>query len=321
MPLIELNDVSKVYRAPKTESGEVRALDHLSLSVNEGTVKGLLGPNGAGKTTVVKILTTLIKPTHGTATIDGLDVVSNSQKIRSIIGTSGQYATVDEKLTARENLVLIGRLFRMGDKKAKARADELLELFTLTPAADRPLDGFSGGMRRRLDLAASLVNNPRVLILDEPTTGLDPAARNSLWEVIRDRVAGGTTLLLTTQYLEEADQLAHDISVIDHGRVIAKGTADQLKTQVGGQLVRVTVVDESHVPTVEKILADEAHVGNPAVSERTVTVGVNDGQQALQRVLTVLNDQGIAIHDVGLQRPTLDDVFLSLTGGKAGDGR
>lgn len=319
MSLIELRGIKKIY---PSSAGEVRALDGLDLTVEEGTVRGLLGPNGAGKTTTVKVLTTLIKPTSGTATVAGLDVVNQGREVREIIGASGQYATIDEELTARENLVMIGRLFHMGDRKAKARADELLEAFTLTKAADRPIKGFSGGMRRRADLAASLVNDPRILFLDEPTTGLDPAARMALWEVIRDRVAAGTTLLLTTQYLEEADQLADQISVIDHGTVIAEGTADQLKAQVGGQRVSVTVQEDSDVAAVEQVLERHA-IGTNKVhtSDRTLNVQVEDGPAALHTVIGELRNRGIALHDAGMQRPTLDDVFLQLTGGKAGEGQ
>ncbi|MEJ6549579.1 ATP-binding cassette domain-containing protein [Corynebacterium sp. USCH3] len=316
MPLIELHGVRKTYQS---SSGEVRALDGLDLTVEEGTVRGLLGPNGAGKTTTVKVLTTLIRPTSGTATVAGLDVVKQSARVREIIGASGQYATIDEDLSARENLMLIGRLFHLGDRTATKRADELLELFNLTDAADRPVKGFSGGMRRRADLASSLVNNPRILFLDEPTTGLDPAARLSLWDVIRERVAAGTTLLLTTQYLEEADQLADEISVIDNGTVIAEGTADVLKTQVGGQRVTVTLADPSDVDAATQLLQPLA-VGGESVTrqERTLTLAVDDGPAALERAVHDIRSHHIDVHDIGLARPTLDDVFLSLTGDSAG---
>lgn len=317
MPLIELHDVRKIYQS---SSGEVRALDGIDLAVEEGTVRGLLGPNGAGKTTSVKVLTTLIRPTSGTATVAGLDVVRQSARVREIIGASGQYATIDEDLSARENLMLIGRLFHLGDRKAAARTDELLQLFNLTEAANRPVKGFSGGMRRRADLAASLVNDPRILFLDEPTTGLDPAARLSLWDVIRDRVAAGTTLLLTTQYLEEADQLADEISVIDGGKVIAEGTADVLKTQVGGQRVTVTVADPADADAAAELLRPLAAGGDPVSrQERTLTVAVEDGPAALERAVHDIRGRGIAVHDIGLARPTLDDVFLSLTGSGTGE--
>lgn len=318
MPLIELRDIRKIY---SSSSGEVRALDGLDLSVDEGTVRGLLGPNGAGKTTSVKVLTTLIRPTSGTATVAGLDVVRQAARVREIIGASGQYATIDEDLSARENLMLVGRLFHLGDRTARRRADELLELFNLTDAADRPVKGFSGGMRRRADLASSLVNDPRILFLDEPTTGLDPAARISLWDVIRERVAAGTTLLLTTQYLEEADQLADEISVIDNGKVIAEGTADTLKTQVGGQRVTVTLADPADVDTTAGLLRPLASgvAADPVVHrERTVTVAVDDGPAALEHAVREIRAHGIGVHDIGLARPTLDDVFLTLTGDKTG---
>lgn len=316
MPLIELHDVRKTYQS---SSGEVRALDGLDLAVEEGTVRGLLGPNGAGKTTCVKVLTTLIRPTSGTATVAGLDVVRQDARVREIIGASGQYATIDEDLSARENLMLIGRLFHLGDRTARTRADELLELFNLTDAADRPVKGFSGGMRRRADLASSLVNNPKILFLDEPTTGLDPAARLSLWDVIRERVAAGTTLLLTTQYLEEADQLADEISVIDGGSVIAEGTADALKTQVGGQRVSVTLADPSDADTASDLLQPLAVAGDTvARQDRTLTVAVEDGPAALERAVREIRDHGVDVHDIGLARPTLDDVFLSLTGDTTG---
>ncbi len=319
MSLIELRDVRKIYPSKK---GEVKALDGLNLTVEEGTVRGLLGPNGAGKTTTVKVLTTLSKPTSGQATVAGIDVTQRPDDVRRIIGASGQYATIDEELTARENLVLVGRLFHLGEKQAKARADELLEIFTLQKAANRPIKGFSGGMRRRADLAASLVNDPQILFLDEPTTGLDPAARLALWDVIRDRVSRGTTLLLTTQYLEEADALANEISVVDHGRVIAEGTADELKTRVGGQRVQITAVEAEDVDTVHRLIAEVAQNEQAiSVQDRTVAAQVHDGTSALQHVLGGLRDNNIAVHDAGLARPSLDDVFLQLTGGKAGDGQ
>jgi ABC-2 type transport system ATP-binding protein len=313
MALIELHDVRKTY---VSSSGTVHALDGLDLSVEEGTVRGLLGPNGAGKTTTVNVLTTLARPTSGSATVAGFDVVTDAPAVRRIIGASGQYATIDEELSARENLLLIGRLFHLGDRRAKQRAAELLELFDLTGAADRPVKGFSGGMRRRADLAASLVSDPRILFLDEPTTGLDPVARMNLWDVIRARVAAGTTLLLTTQYLEEADQLADTISVIDHGRVIAEGSADELKARIGGQSIRVTLQNDADVADTASWLAglsvrpEEAAV----VEGRTVSVTVTDGAHALEQTAATVRARGIAVHDIGLARPSLDDVFLALTG-------
>lgn len=312
--LIRMRDVRKQYSA---KSGTVHALDGLNLDVPEGTVRGLLGPNGAGKTTTVKVLTTLTRPTSGEVTIDGLDVVRNGHEVRNRIGVSGQNATIDEELTARENLLLVGRLFHLGDKGAKKRADELLEIFNLQHAADRPIKGFSGGMRRRADLAASLVNDPRILFLDEPTTGLDPAARLSLWEVIKQRVRSGTTLLLTTQYLEEADYLADRISVIDQGKVIAEGSADELKSSVGGQRVSVVPVDRADHDQVEQLLADvAANAGTVTIDGNELSVSVHDGPAALELVVGNLREREIAVHDVGMSRPSLDEVFLDLTGQK-----
>lgn len=310
--LIRMRDVRKEYAA---KSGTVHALDGLNLDVAEGTVRGLLGPNGAGKTTTVKVLTTLTRPTSGEVTIDGLDVVRNGHEVRNRIGVSGQNATIDEELTARENLMLVGRLFHLGDKGAKTRADELLEIFHLEHAADRPIKGFSGGMRRRADLAASLVNDPRILFLDEPTTGLDPAARLSLWEVIKQRVRSGTTLLLTTQYLEEADYLADQISVIDQGKVIAEGTADELKSNVGGQRISVVPVNRADHDVVESVLDDvAANRGSVSVDGNELSVSVHDGPAALEQVIGKLRGREIAVHDVGMSRPSLDEVFLDLTG-------
>lgn len=310
--LIRMRDVRKEYAA---KSGTVHALDGLNLDVAEGTVRGLLGPNGAGKTTTVKVLTTLTRPTSGEVTIDGLDVVRNGHEVRKRIGVSGQNATIDEELTARENLMLVGRLFHLGDKGAKKRADELLEIFNLEHAANRPIKGFSGGMRRRADLAASLVNDPRILFLDEPTTGLDPAARLSLWEVIKQRVRSGTTLLLTTQYLEEADYLADQISVIDQGKVIAEGTADELKSNVGGQRISVVPVNRADHDMVTNLLDDVAATrGSVSVDGNELSVSVHDGPAALEQVIGKLRGREIAVHDVGMSRPSLDEVFLDLTG-------
>ncbi|WP_241490198.1 ATP-binding cassette domain-containing protein, partial [Curtobacterium citreum] len=247
MAIIEASGLTKTYRS---KSGPVHALAGLDLSVPEGTVTALLGPNGAGKTTTVKVLTTLVTPDSGTATIDGVDVVADPQATRRSIGVSGQYAAVDENLTGFENLEMIGRLYHLGRRTARQRARELIEVFDLAEAGDRPVKGFSGGMRRRIDLAGALVMNPRVLFLDEPTTGLDPRSRLALWGIIEGLVSDGATVLLTTQYLEEADQLADDIAVIDDGTVIAEGTADELKAQVGGHRVVVTLVDPADAPQV-----------------------------------------------------------------------
>ncbi len=310
MAFISAHQVRKTY---KTKSGDVHALAGLDLEVDEGTVRGLLGPNGAGKTTAVKVLTTLLRPESGEARVAGLDVRTQAAQVRHVFGASGQYAAVDEELTARENLVLVGRLYHLGTRLARRRADDLLEAFDLTEAANRPLKGFSGGMRRRVDLAGALVINPPVLFLDEPTTGLDPQARLALWEVIRDRVSDGTTVLLTTQYLEEADVLADKISVIDHGVVIAEGTADELKASVGGQRIQITVVDAAHTTAVSEILARHGQ-GGPVVDGRVVTVQVDNATGSLQQVLAELQTADIGIHEIGVRRPTLDDVFLTLTG-------
>lgn len=307
--------------------GQLVALDGLDLSVPEGTVTALLGPNGAGKTTTVRVFTTLLIPDAGHATVAGIDVLRNPQALRSRIGASGQYAAVDEYLTGFENLEMVGRLYHMGVQRSKERARELLDRFRLSDAADRPVKGYSGGMRRRLDLAGALVANPPVLFLDEPTTGLDPRARLDLWDVIEELVAGGTTLLLTTQYMEEADRLADSIAVIDHGRVIARGTADELKTLVGGDRIELTVDHADNLATAEEALrglADgEIHL-EPGL--RRITVPVSNGSQALVDAVGRLSTHNVQIHDVGLRRPSLDDVFLSLTGHEAeelinGDGR
>ncbi|WP_238986001.1 ATP-binding cassette domain-containing protein [Kocuria sp. SM24M-10] len=311
-PLIEVEGLTKAYRS---RTRTVHALAGLDLSVPEGIVKGLLGPNGAGKTTVVKVLTTLVVPDSGTARIDGVDVVAEPARIRRMIGASGQYAAVDENLTGTENLRMVGRLYHLGGAAARRRATELLELFGLEEAGDRPVKGYSGGMRRRLDLAGALVIRPRVLFLDEPTTGLDPRSRIGLWEVIRSLVADGTTVLLTTQYLEEADQLADEISVIDDGSVIAAGTPDELKAQVGGHRVVVVLQDGADAGRAAAVLARHGE-GAPVPAEpgRELEVAVREGPPALQRILADLDADGVRLHDAGMRRPTLDDVFLSLTG-------
>ncbi|MFJ5923153.1 ATP-binding cassette domain-containing protein [Kitasatospora sp. NPDC092948] len=295
--------------------GDVRALDGVSLDVPEGTVLGLLGPNGAGKTTTVRVLTTLLQPDSGRATVAGLDVLKHPNRVRSLIGLSGQYAAVDEYLTGRENLQMVGELYQMSARDAKKRALELLEWFNLSEAMDRTAKTYSGGMRRRLDLAAALVVRPPVMFLDEPTTGLDPRNRLALWEVIETLVEQGTTLLLTTQYLEEADRLAHDIAVVDHGKVIARGTADELKAQIGGERIEVVVHRPDLIPEAVAALTPFAK-GDPAVEKNTrrITVPVSGGAKVLADAIRELDARSIEIDDIGLRRPTLDDVFLSLTG-------
>lgn len=315
MALIEATGLTKTY---KSKSGPVHALAGFDLSVPQGTVKALLGPNGAGKTTVVKMLTTLLRPDAGSAFIDGIDVVRHPKDVRRIIGVSGQYAAVDENLTGFENLEMVGRLYHLGGAAAKRRAQELIELFELTAAGNRPVKGFSGGMRRRIDLAGALVINPKVLFLDEPTTGLDPRSRLALWDVIKSLVDDGTTVLLTTQYLEEADQLSDDISVIDDGKVIAEGTSDELKAQIGGHRVEVALINPLDSESASRILTRHGE-GEATITGdgRTVEVAVIDGPMALQHMLGDLREAGVQLHDAGMRRPTLDDVFLKLTGHKA----
>jgi len=304
--MIEAHGLAKRY-------GDVVALDGLGLTVPEGTVLGLLGPNGAGKTTAVSILTTLLEADSGHATVAGADLATAPEEVRERIGLSGQYAAVDEHLTGFENLDMIGRLYHLGRKRSKTRARELLDRFDLADAADRPAGTYSGGMRRRLDLAGALVAEPPVLFLDEPTTGLDPRSRTELWAVIRDLVKRGTTLLLTTQYMEEADQLADDIVVIDHGREIAHGSADELKTMVGGERIDVTLESEASMDDARRVL-NRFSVGDLHVEDRSITAPITGGAETLTLVLRSLDDDGIKLRDVGLRRPSLDDVFLSLTG-------
>jgi ABC-2 type transport system ATP-binding protein len=299
----------------KKRFGTNDALRGLDLVVEQGTVLGLLGPNGAGKTTAVRILATLLMPDAGRAEVAGFDVVTQAAALRSHIGLTGQYAAVDEYLTGRENLEMVGRLYHLPKRQARQRAEELLARFDLADAAHRIAKTYSGGMRRRLDLAASLIMAPPVLFLDEPTTGLDPRSRMAMWEVIGELVAGGTTLLLTTQYMEEADQLAHRIAVIDHGRVIAEGTSDELKARIGGERLAVTVARGSNLDTARRALAPygdgELYVD---AERRTILVPVTNGARLLADVVRDLDAAAVHLEDFGLRRPTMDDVFLTLTG-------
>ncbi|MCP2314826.1 ABC-2 type transport system ATP-binding protein [Nocardia amikacinitolerans] len=310
-----MNDYAVRAEGLRKRYGDKNALDGFELTVRRGTVHGLLGPNGAGKTTAVRILSTLIRLDDGHATVAGLDVVRQPREVRARIGLTGQYAAVDEVLTGRQNLEMFGRLFHLGGRRAKQRADELLERFDLVDAADRGVGKYSGGMRRRLDLAASMILAPDVLFLDEPTTGLDPRSRGEVWESVRALVADGTTVLLTTQYLEEADRLASRITVIDQGRAIADDTPDGLKNTVGGDLIEVVATEAADLPLVAKVLA-RVCTGEPDTddAERRVYAPVTDRVAALTDVARTLQDEGIAVEDIGLRRPSLDDVFLQLTG-------
>lgn len=307
---VEASGLTKHY-------GDVVALDGLDLSVPTGSVLGLLGPNGAGKTTAVSILTTLTAPDAGTARVAGVDVIKEPQRVRSLIGLSGQYAAVDEHLTAIENLEMIGCLYGMRRRAARKKAIELIERFRLSEAANRPLKTFSGGMRRRIDLAGALLADPPVLFLDEPTTGLDPRSRGELWDVIRERVEAGTTVILTTQYLEEADQLANEIVVIDHGRAIARGTSQELKRRTGGEHLDIHLALIADLPRVEAILRPFA-IGAVRIDEQDalISIPVTKGVEALGSVMAELSAQNVEIADIALRRPTLDDVFMELTGHK-----
>ncbi|MET0910342.1 MAG: ATP-binding cassette domain-containing protein [Ilumatobacteraceae bacterium] len=308
---IVARDLAKSYK-------DVNALAGLSLVVPEGSVLGLLGPNGAGKTTAVRILTTLLRPDSGSAVVAGIDVLTDPAEARRQIGVSGQNAAVDENLTGFENLDMVGRLYHLGASNSRVRARELLEQFDLADAGDRPAKTYSGGMRRRLDLAGALVARPPVLFLDEPTTGLDPRSRSDLWTVIGELVHGGTTLLLTTQYLEEAERLADNILVIDRGTSIAEGTADELKAKVGGERLELVASSDADVETILSTITD---VGSerPVVDGRRICLPVATGPKALMEAVRRLDENDIELHDVGLRRPTLDDVFLALTGHGAED--
>ncbi len=309
--VVQANGLVKIY-------GKVRALDGLDLAVPEASVLAVLGPNGAGKTTAVRILTTLLDADGGTAEVAGYDVRKQAGQVRAHIGVSGQYAAVDEYLTGYENLHMVARLYGLDPRHSKARSDELLEQFSLSDAADRPVKTYSGGMRRRLDLAGALVATPPVLFLDEPTTGLDPRSRNDMWEVITKLVDAGTTVLLTTQYLEEADRLADDILVIDHGKRIAQGTSDALKAQVGGERIEVVVGSVDDLAPAKGVL-DGVAVSEVDVDQHTrrLIAPVRGGAGVLTEALRQLDTAHVTILDIGLRRPTLDDVFLALTGHRA----
>ena len=309
--MIEVEGVRRAF-------GDVQALDGVDLTVDEGRVLGLLGPNGAGKTTLVRVLATLLRPDAGRATVAGLDVVRDAMALRSIIGLAGQYAAVDPDLTGAENLQMVGRLYHLSGTEARRRAEEVLERISLTDAANRAVKTYSGGMRRRLDLAASLVGRPIVLFMDEPTTGLDPRSRQEMWELITELVDDGTTLLLTTQYLEEADRLADTIAVIDRGTVIAEGTADELKRRIGGDVLALQVADRGLTRRAADALAALGSE-EPRIDELTgeVLVPTEDGAQALVAAVRRLDEADVAVADLALRRPTLDEVFLTLTGHRA----
>ncbi len=315
-PMIEVTELHKSF-------GDNHAVDGVSFEVPEGTVLGLLGPNGAGKTTAVRMLATLLSPDSGQARVAGFDIVAEANSVRSVIGLTGQYAAVDEKLTGKENLWMVARLLGMSKRAATARADELLDRFELTDAADRAVNTYSGGMRRRADLAVSLVGYPRVLFLDEPTTGLDPASRLALWEITRELVAEGTTVLLTTQYLDEADELADRIVVIDHGTVIAEGTSTELKTRMGGQSLVVQIHDPDQLEHARKLLGDDPRFTSVDLHPEThsLDLPVDDDTALAAGAISVLSNAEIDIADFHLQRPSLDDVFLALTGRSGASGQ
>ncbi|MDX1689823.1 MAG: ATP-binding cassette domain-containing protein [Acidimicrobiia bacterium] len=297
--------------------GDVRALEGVSLAFEPGIVYGLLGPNGAGKTTLIRVLTTLLRPDSGRAWVAGVDVLDDPRAARTKLGLAGQFAAVDDYLTGRENVEMIGRLYDLPNAEARRRTDEILERIDLLDAADRPVRTYSGGMRRRLDLAASMVGRPEVLFLDEPTTGIDPRSRIDIWELIQELVAGGTTILLTTQYLDEADQLAARIAVIDHGHLIAEGTSDELKDRLGGSVVELSVDDDARDEALRALETIDGEAPTYEPSSKRITIGAPDGSGSLTEVVRALDRAGVTALDVSLRRPTLDDVFLSITGAPA----
>lgn len=309
---IEVNNIYKFFNK------NIKALEKVNLLVPSGKIFGLLGPNGAGKTTLVRILTTLLSPSSGTAKVLGLDVLKDAEKLRFLIGLTGQYAAVDENMTGFENLYMVGRLYHMSSSKALEKSDALLQRFDLISAAKRLVKTYSGGMRRKLDLAASLIADPKILFLDEPTTGLDPQSRIALWSIIKELKNRGTTILLTTQYLEEADRLADNLAVIDRGRIIAKGTPKDLKAQVGGDVVELHIKDKRDIlrakRTIENFGRAESHVDEDTGK---ITLPVTGGASILVSIIRKLDNEKIFIEDINLRRPTLDEVFLSLTGRKA----
>ncbi|MEU1957264.1 ATP-binding cassette domain-containing protein [Nocardia rhamnosiphila] len=304
---IEANDLVKVF-------GTQRAVDGVSLSVPQGSVYGVLGPNGAGKTTTIRMLATLLRPDGGSARVFGHDVVAEPGAVRSLIGVTGQYASVDEDLTATENLMVFARLLGLSRAAARRRTAALLEEFELTDAANKSLKNFSGGMRRRLDLAAGLIATPPLLFLDEPTTGLDPRTRAQMWETIRRLVRGGTTVLLTTQYLDEADQLADRIAVIDHGRVIADGTADELKASIGGSSLQLTLADRSQLETARRLIAEVLHTEAQTTPEAGRLTAALPDPNGTTDLLIGLRDRAVAVEEITVTKPSLDEVFLTLTG-------
>ena len=311
--IIEAHGLTKTY-------GEVRALDGLDLVAESGRVTALLGPNGAGKTTFISAVATLVRPTSGSLRVAGIDALADPKRVRQVIGLAGQYASVEPAMTGRENLEMVARLFGFDRATSRSSAGEVLERLDLTDAGNRLVRTYSGGMRRRLDLGASLVGRPRLLLLDEPTTGLDPRSRMDLWEAIRGLVAGGTDVLLTTQYLEEADQLARDVVIVDHGRVIAAGTPDDLKSQAGRDVIEIRPRTSDELAPVAELLAQVA-AEPPRIDHDTqrVSASVDGGAEHLATVVRLLDERGIAVDDLGLRRPTLDEVFLNLTGQSPAD--